>query len=182
MTQRVEGKQKRALETRKKIMSAYEKLAADKCFDEISIDEIARVAGVGKGTVLAHFSEKLALPAELFARRLSIIRAAIEAQDEGRFDLKSTLLQLLDFVFTDDVYARIVLWEGYEICAALIEPEEEKLFAAIGKFLPQKSDQKVYFDLIRALLVNAVVMHRACMDQSEARVQFEQLFDSFAAQ
>lgn len=179
MTQRVEGKQKRALETRQKIMSAYEQLAAGKAYDEISIDEIARAAGVGKGTVLAHFSEKLALPAELLARHIAELSAEIEHQESHQFDLKKTLTSLLEFVFTDDVYARIALWEGQQICADVIEPEEQRLFATISRHLRSDLDQNLQFDLIRALLVNAVVMHRSCMSQETSLQQFERLYDGF---
>ena len=179
MSIRVEGKQKRAVLTRQKILDAYEKLSRVRLFEDISVAEIARVAGVGKGTVLAHFSEKLALPAALFARALDNISDEILAGSSDHLDLEEVLIQLLNFTFTDDVYARILLWEGHDVCEAIIGPSEERLFAVLSEKLPQSERMSVemQFDVIRALLVNAVVMNRACKSEDDTRAQFRDLLN-----
>ena len=174
MSIRVEGKQKRAILTRQKILDAYVELSRVRLFEDISVAEIARVAGVGKGTVLAHFSEKLALPAALFARALDSISDEILAASSDQLDLEDVLIQLLNFTFTDDVYARILLCEGHDVCEAIIGPSEERLFAVLSEKLPQseKMSVEMQFDIIRALLLNAVVMNRACKSEEDTRAQF----------
>ena len=89
------------------------------------------------------------------------------------------LIQLLNFTFTDDVYARILLWEGHDVCEAIIGPSEERLFAVLSEKLPQseKMSVEMQFDIIRALLVNAVVMNRACKSEDDTRAQFRDLLN-----
>jgi len=43
---------------RKTILRALEKVLKDRRFDEITVDEVAEEAGVGKGTVYRHFQDK----------------------------------------------------------------------------------------------------------------------------
>ena len=50
---------------------------ADRGYDAVSIEEIARAAGLGKGTVLAHFSEKLAILAAFHAERLAEVASIV---------------------------------------------------------------------------------------------------------
>jgi AcrR family transcriptional regulator len=43
---------------REQIMLAAERLFADRRFHEVTLDEVAKVAGVGKGTIYLHFADK----------------------------------------------------------------------------------------------------------------------------
>lgn len=43
---------------RQLIMSAAERLSSDRRFHEITLDEVARAAGVGKGTIYLYFADK----------------------------------------------------------------------------------------------------------------------------
>lgn len=43
---------------REQIMQAAERLFANRRFHEVTLDEIARAAGVGKGTIYLHFADK----------------------------------------------------------------------------------------------------------------------------
>ena len=45
-------------EKRLRIMQAAEQLFRTRQFHEIALDEVARVADVGKGTIYLHFSDK----------------------------------------------------------------------------------------------------------------------------
>lgn len=179
MNIRVEGKQERAIKTRNSIQSAYDRLALRKAYDEISISAIAKEAGVGKGTVLAHYSEKLALPAACFAQKLKQLcdHIAELPDDVPASDLVESLAQFLDFVFGDDVYGRVMLWEGHDICERVIGPTEERFYAVIASYLkPSKglsTEQKL--EIMRAFLVHAIVMHRACQSADETKTQFKQL-------
>jgi len=179
MNIRVEGKQERAIKTRKSIQSAYDRLALRKAYDEISISAIAREAGVGKGSVLAHYSEKLALPAECFAQKLDHFCDQIEQLPDGVAPqiLVEMLVEFLDFAFSDDVYGRIMLWDGHDICERIIGPVEARFYAVIAMHLPPsrglRTDQKL--EILRAFLVHAIVMHRACQSAKDTKDQFENL-------
>jgi AcrR family transcriptional regulator len=61
---------KSAAESRQAIVAAAEELFARYGFKKTSIDDIARVAGIGKGSVYLHFASKEELFAE-FMRRIS---------------------------------------------------------------------------------------------------------------
>ena len=171
MNLRVAGKQKRTLVTRENILAAYRELATDLCFDQISIAAIARSAGVGKGSILAHFSEKLALPATLLALRIDLISAKLETGPTriDKVGMKVILFQLLAFIFTDDVYSRLVLGDGLDICRRVIEPSENKLFEILFSRLDTKlsGTPDIQIDAVRALLVHAVVLRRACSQKEE---------------
>ncbi|MGJ8529499.1 TetR/AcrR family transcriptional regulator [Maritalea sp.] len=182
MNVRVEGKQKRALVTREEILVAYDGLATRLSFDQISIAQIATSAGVGKGTVLAHFSEKLALPATLFARYIESISDRLTA-NTAKIDkavLKTILLELLAFIFTDDVYSRLVLGDGQDICRKVIEPSEMKLFELLFSKLDTKLSKlpEVQIETVRALLVHAVVLQRACSKSDEVERRLSLLIDA----
>jgi AcrR family transcriptional regulator len=47
-----------ATDKRKTILRALEKVLKDRRFDEVTVDEVADEAGVGKGTVYRHFQDK----------------------------------------------------------------------------------------------------------------------------
>jgi len=179
MSIRVEGKQKRAVATRQVVFDAYCNLAADRIYDEISISAIAKEAGVGKGTVLAHYSEKLALPAQLFADEVHRICDILHAKNTQicANELIQVCTQILRFVFTDDVYGRIILWDGHEVCEQIIGPSEDRFFEVLSPRLPRSDllDAQMQFELLRALLVNAVVMHRACRNEEDTMQQFKNM-------
>jgi len=173
MNIRVEGKQKRAQATREGILEAYRALAANNHYDQISIAQIAEEAGVGKGSVLAHFSEKLALPATLFAQKLDLISEELEASSEpiDAQALNLILNTILDFTFTDDVYARLVVGEGLEVCRQVIEPSDTRLFAQVHeRLITRLKDQPdMQIEAVRALFAHAVVLKRTCYTADEVK-------------
>ncbi len=61
------------------ILESFAGLMRQQNYDEISITQIAAQAEVGKGTVLAHFSEKLSLAATMFAQQLAECTKRTEA-------------------------------------------------------------------------------------------------------
>jgi len=66
-------KQKRALKTRAKILSALETLLADHEFELISIADIAAEGGVAVGSIYSHFEDKAALLPALLERRQEML-------------------------------------------------------------------------------------------------------------
>lgn len=71
-------KQNRAIRTREKLMSALERLLRELEFETISVQDIAREAGVAVGSVYSHFKDKTAFLEAL----LEFWRQQVEAQLE----------------------------------------------------------------------------------------------------
>ena len=71
-------KQDRAIRTRENLMAALERLLRDQEFENISVQDIAREAGVAVGSVYSHFKDKTAFLEAL----LAFWRAQVEAQLE----------------------------------------------------------------------------------------------------
>ncbi|MEL7032852.1 MAG: TetR/AcrR family transcriptional regulator [Pseudomonadota bacterium] len=69
-------KQDRAIRTREKLMSALERLLRVQEFENISVQDIAREAGVAVGSVYSHFKDKTAFLEAL----LAFWRAQVESQ------------------------------------------------------------------------------------------------------
>ena len=55
---------------RELILNALEELLPGKRFHEITLDEVARTAGVGKGTIYLYFHDKDELFAEMVCYRM----------------------------------------------------------------------------------------------------------------
>ena len=77
-------KQDRAIRTREKLMSALERLLRTQEFENISVQDIAREAGVAVGSVYSHFKDKTAFLEALLAfwrEQVEAQLAIAEAQD-----------------------------------------------------------------------------------------------------
>lgn len=182
MNLRVEGKQKRAQSTRTHILESFAGLMRQRNYDEISISQIAAQAEVGKGTVLAHFSEKLALAATLFAQQLAECTKRVDAVSVFRSaaQLRAVFDPFFDLVIRDDVYIRLIVGEGQNICRQLIEPMELELFEALAQRLPNNgAGTKIDIVAVRAFLVHAAVMYRACDGGTAVIDEFEALLDRY---
>lgn len=83
----LEAKQKRAQIARAKIIKAASKMFATQGFDGTKTEDIAKEAGVSKGTVFAHFGDKLYLLAEVgqveLDARLEYLEGVAEADRAG---------------------------------------------------------------------------------------------------
>jgi AcrR family transcriptional regulator len=107
--------------------------AASECFAErgadVSVDEIARRAGVGHGTVFRRFPSKDALLAECVLRRVRELTAAADAA-QGEPDAGEAFDRF--FRLAADAYARDRgLVDGVASC--LEAPEMVELEAAVGR-------------------------------------------------
>lgn len=82
----------RADDTRKRIFAAAAELFAVRGFHETTVDEIARRAGVAKGTFFVHFATKDAVVAELVRRQ---VRLAADARARGGDDPVESIRQVI---------------------------------------------------------------------------------------
>lgn len=185
MNARVEGKQKRAHATRAHILNCFAALMAHHSYDEISIAQIAAAAEVGKGTVLAHFSEKLALAASLFAQELEQCQQQIEqfGRIQSAAHMREIFMPFFSLIMRDDVFIRLIVGEGQNLCRQMIEPAEEQLFESLAHQLDLgRPAQELDVIAVRGFLVHAAVMYRAC-DAGEAVIdEFEALLKNYLFQ
>lgn len=136
MTIRIKGSQARSLQTRAEILSAVEGLLARRSFDDITLSDIAAAAGIAKGSVLAHFSEKLSILASFLADAMDRTTDALAADpgcasEAGR--LVTVVLPLIDFLKTDRALARLLAVDGEGTqCAAILDPALARLGAGLG--------------------------------------------------
>jgi len=113
---------------------------AEECFAErgldVSVDEIARRAGVGHGTVFRHFPTKDALVAAVIRRQLAnaveTARAALEHPEAGA-GFESFFRQLAEAYEHNRS-----LVEGIELCADA--PEKRELGVAVRKLVARAQE------------------------------------------
>ncbi len=141
--------QKRTQETRNRILDAARALFRDQGFDATSVDQIATVAEVAKGTVFAHFTDKTGLltatKVEALAGLLADVRAAQPTADTTPAvdRLMGRLTPWLALFREDKDFARLFLdqtvlaqgpWSArlIEICCGLEEVLEDGFAASIA--------------------------------------------------
>lgn len=116
----LQGKQKRAQETRQRILVAATDLFNQGNFNAVSTESIAEQANVSKGTLFAHFGDKLGLFAEIGLKELKICVDALHEEAEtstasGREQLNHSLMMILQYFEKQPEFLRIFIdvagWE-----------------------------------------------------------------------
>jgi AcrR family transcriptional regulator len=88
-------RQAQADDTRARLFAAAAKLFATRGYHETTVDQIAREAGVAKGTFFVHFATKDAVISELVARQVHAAKKARDQASENPIDrLKAAVLAL----------------------------------------------------------------------------------------
>lgn len=148
-------KQTRAIRTRKNLMAALERLLRTQEFETISVQDIAKEAGVAVGSVYSHFKDKTAFLEALLSYWHEQVEAQLEVSESQ--DTKAALVALGSlraalYEATKAVHAQIL--ENGHILRALqtyarLHPEAEdedwqslvvRSFAPIGELLDVFSD------------------------------------------
>jgi len=93
-------RQQRADDTKRRLVAAAAELFAQKGYHATTVDEIARLAGVAKGTFFVHFATKDAVITELVRRQIRVARRA-------RAEAKSPVDALVAAVMTLGVEAGV---------------------------------------------------------------------------
>lgn len=126
MTSRIKGSQQRALDTRAAILAAVTRLLVQKPFDAITIAEIANEAGIAKGSVLAHFSEKLSILASFLADELNATCARLAADPQSAATaqrLAEALTPLVVYLTGDRALLRLLATDGEGTqCRQILDP------------------------------------------------------------
>ncbi|MEO0361173.1 MAG: TetR/AcrR family transcriptional regulator [Pseudomonadota bacterium] len=96
--------QKRTLETRARLIAAAEAAIAEAGYDALRVDEVARAAGVAKGTFFAHFRDKDALMDLLIGAGVDARLDAMEAASPRSVDEMVEALRPLIAFMTSERY------------------------------------------------------------------------------
>lgn len=116
----LQGKQKRAQETRQRILVAATDLFNQGNFNAVSTESIAAQANVSKGTLFAHFGDKLGLFAEIGLKELQacvddLHEVAESSVLNGRDLLTQSLMKILQYFEKQPEFLRIFIdtagWE-----------------------------------------------------------------------
>jgi AcrR family transcriptional regulator len=173
-----------AARNRAKVLEvAYETFAAEGL--DVPIDEIARRAGVGAGTVYRHFPTKEALfeaiAADRFGRIIASARALLAGADRGHA-LHAFLAMLIDEAATDQVLADAFV--RVEAGATAAEAEKEFLGVLGDLLLAAQEAGTVRGDLdvmdLKLLLVGGQAMQRYGRDPAATTRALRVMLDGLA--
>lgn len=114
--------QQRAVEKRRHILEAASDICAKKGFQGVTIEEIARLAGVGKGTVYEYFPSKEALFHELLEAAAASYAAVVTSALEGAGPIHVRLVEMvrssIEHIEGNRSLARLILMQPAGISAA----------------------------------------------------------------
>ncbi len=171
----LEAKQKRAQVARQKIFEAAQQLFQDKGFDETGTEEIAKAAGVAKGTVFAHFGDKLNLLAEVGLVEMKERVLYLEKHAEGSSvpkkpveTLSKGLEALLDYFEQQPEFLRVFVEESalskrevdrgfYEIIARLHAGLKAIIEKCLKKQVIRECDPELTATALRAYMLHMAV-------------------------
>jgi len=126
---------------RRAIMRAAEQLLLSRRYHEVTTDEIAQLAGVGKGTIYRHFADKDALFRATMDAGFDELCALVEQQAAAGSPLRQRLL--------DACQAIAEFFEHRRPWFALLQSEEPRLNACSG-------ERRAHFRARRRRLVTAL--------------------------
>ena len=107
------------------ILDVAEEMLAEKGYHDTSMDEIAALAGVAKGTLYQHFPGKEDLVFALFERNLVLFEQAVEQAARAPLMARAKLERILSYVYKErrGPHARLLqlLYQNMEIRKGLLE-------------------------------------------------------------
>lgn len=166
MAARVAGQQHRARQTREAILAAAQALFAQKGFAATTLTDIAGAAGVGKGTVLAHFSEKLSIFATALAARMRQTGLAVAASDGSAGGLCAAITPLFADMVADPAAITLMTSDASHVCYHDLMPDFLALQAALVAALSASGQAQ---PLLAAETLVAVTLSHAV--DSRCRIQ-----------
>ena len=104
-------------QTRKAILEAALSLFTAKGYGETTIADLARTAGVGKGTIYSYFQGKSSIFLTFFEEQLEVFQAAITGTDHGSMPLLERLVAVyreeFRFIIRYPEFGRILMRETF---------------------------------------------------------------------
>lgn len=128
------------------ILEAVERLFAEGRFHEVTTDDIAREAGVGKGTIYRHFADKDALVAAAIEAGFDQLMAQLAKLGAGEAPLRERLVATCEAIagFFRERRPWFMLTSREEArCARRreIDVRRARLAAAVGEILAQSAER-----------------------------------------
>jgi AcrR family transcriptional regulator len=114
----------RVLRTRQALLDAFIELVLTRSYDDITVQDVARRAGVGRSTLYEHFSGKRALLGASLAYPFGVLADTINAADNT-----DALVRLLDHFWENRTLARRVFTGQMRVLtvSVLVRTIEERL-------------------------------------------------------
>ena len=145
MSKRPDGRSRTRLATRQAISDAATRLFFERGFDQVTVDEIANTAGVGRMTVFNHFARKEDMFFDLDEEGRETLSAALRQQDPQVGPIEALRLlahQLIEerspyFDFSARGQAYIGTIEGSEILKARARAIRDELAEVVTVALSQ---------------------------------------------
>lgn len=182
MEKKIKGRQARAGKTRTAILDATTALLGSKNFDEIKLTDIATEAGIAKGSVLAHFTDKAAILATFLAHRVDETTSKIESDIDSAKNathLTEALVSLSVYLTTDTALIRLIAGSYVgTACEELLIPASQRLQSALAQAFAYegKVDAELCAEVVIALLVHDAVTGGCMSDELEKKNRLERLF------
>lgn len=165
------------------ILEAVERLFAEGRFHEVTTDDIAREAGVGKGTIYRHFADKDALVAAAIERGFDQLVAQLGELSAAGEPLRERLIATSEAIASFFRARRpwFMLSVGEEVrCARKqeIHQRRAKLAAAVAAILDGGADQ-LRADLVPADLAQLLLGLLRTRARSRIRIPVAAVVDLF---
>jgi AcrR family transcriptional regulator len=176
--------QQRTLETRSRLTSVADELAAEKGFEALRIEEVVQRAGVAKGTFFAHFKDKDELMDLLIGERIDSLLDGMATGPAPRNadQLARRLMPLVELMSSERYVFEVILRRSGAMAVEEIGPIAStfgRLGELMGQWLAQGTFRKdvpleilvegVEAFLVQTLALNFCALHK---DKSmKARLQ-----------
>jgi AcrR family transcriptional regulator len=176
--------QQRTLETRSRLTSVADELAAEKGFEALRIEEVVQRAGVAKGTFFAHFKDKDELMDLLIGERIDSLLDGMATGPAPRNadQLARRLMPLVELMSSERYVFEVILRRSGAMAVEEIGPIAStfgRLGELVGQWLAQGTFRKdvpleilvegVEAFLVQTLALNFCALHK---DKSmKARLQ-----------
>jgi AcrR family transcriptional regulator len=133
-----------AVRNRERIVEAARELFAE-CGQATQMDDVARRAQVGVGTVYRHFPTKSALQGELMAAKFrhhaEVARRWAASESDGWAAFEGFLRETFAAMATDASLRQRVTWSEDAEALALAEPERQALSVVVGEIIERAQAQ-----------------------------------------
>jgi AcrR family transcriptional regulator len=167
--------QQRTLETRSRLTSVADELAAEKGFEALRIEEVVQRAGVAKGTFFAHFKDKDELMDLLIGERINSLLDGMATGPAPRDadQLAQRLMPLVELMSSERYVFDVILRRSGAMAVEEIGPIAStfgRLGELMGQWLAQGSFRKdvpleilvegVEAFLVQTLALNFCALHK----------------------
>jgi AcrR family transcriptional regulator len=165
------------------VLRAAEELFLSKRFHEVTVEEIARHAGVGKGTLYRHFPDKDGLVAAALSSGFEDLCAELEDQSQSTLPLRDRLLATASAIAS--FFARRRSWFGMLHAAEGLHPgleehrrdihvRRKRVAEMIGRVLTANSDEltgEMPIDVIAQIFLGMLRNRaRSCTEASDVQL------------